>query len=223
MAEQRDQALLLRSIPFSDSSLILHLLTKDFGRISLMAKGARRAKSQFRAGLMPLHQLEIRWREPRTGNMGTLVEVQRLAPLLPENKILAGQELIASASTLFPDGVSQGYTELIHACQVLAERPDDPGICAATWSMLETSGWTGDLEHCWHCGEPVDLNFSMYWRQGHLLCSNCANQHGFHLSSGFRKTIAGHIGNTSIKLSQEHITLWRMMIKDTFKTHDIRQ
>ncbi|MDX8387963.1 MAG: recombination protein O N-terminal domain-containing protein [Ghiorsea sp.] len=223
MAEQRNHALLLRSIPYSDTSLILHLLTEDFGRIALMARGARRAKSPFRAGLMPQHQLHIRWREPRTGSMGTLVEVQRLAPLLPESKVLAGQELFATASALFPDGVSHGYIELLHACKMLAERPDESGVCAATWSMLETSGWTGDLGHCWHCVEAIDLNLGMYWRQGHLLCSTCANQHGYKLSSGFRKSIAGHMNNTAIKLSRDHITLWEMMIKDVFKTHQIYQ
>ncbi len=221
MPELRADALLLRAIPFSDSSLILHLLTDGHGRISLMARGARRNKSPFRAGLMALHQLNIRWRSPRTGNMGTLLEVQRLAPLLPEAKILAGQDLLANAAKLFPDGVSHGYQELSDACSILAQRPEVAGVCAATWKMLETSGWTGDLEHCWHCDEHVQLNIAMYWRQGHLLCRSCAGNQGFRLSAGFRKSISGFMQASYIKLHQEHVTLWQMMIKDTFKTHQI--
>jgi len=221
MAEQRDEALLLRSIPYSDSSLILHVLTKNHGRISLMARGARRVKSSFRAGLMPLYQLNIRWREPRTGTMGTLVEVQRLAPLLPEFMILAGQELLATASTLFPDGTTQGYQELSLACNLLAERSEDSGLCAATWKMLETSGWTGDFEHCWHCVEEVSSQEDMYWKQGHLLCKSCASNHGALLSPGFRKSIVGHMSAPYIQLTQNHITLWNIMIKDIFKAHQI--
>ncbi len=223
MAEQRDDALLLRSIPYSDSSLILHVLTREFGRISLMARGARRAKSPFRGGLMPLHQLNIRWREPRSGSMGTLLEVQRLQPLLSDHLMLAGQELLASASILFPDGVSHGYQELHHAFSILARRPEDSGVCAATWKMLESSGWIGDFEHCWHCVEHFELNTDMYWREGHLLCRACASKQGVPLSVGFRKSIAGHMQESYVRLNQEHLKLWRMMIQSVFKAHQIQQ
>ena len=222
MAEQRDYALLLRSIAYSDSSLILHCLTQQHGRISLMARGARRAKSPFRAALMPLHALQLRWKEPRTGTMGTLLEVQRFSALLPEPMMLAGQTLLASASILFPDGVDNGYVELQQACALLAERHEDAGLCAATWSMLKQSGWTGDLSHCWHCMEPIDLNIDMYWRQGHLLCATCAKKNGLKLYSGFRKTIAAFMLQPNVALQQEHITLWKMMMKDVFKTHQMR-
>lgn len=221
MAEQRDNALLLRSIAYSDSSLILHCLTRQHGRISLMARGARRAKSPFRAALMPLYTLQLRWKEPRTGTMGTLLEVQRFSPLLPESMILAGQTLLANASTLFPDGVAHGYDELQQACGLLSERTEEAGLCVATWSMLERSGWIGGFNHCWHCVEPIDLNFNMYWRQGHLLCGKCANQHGFQLHPGFRKSMATLMQNPNITLNHEHITLWKMMIKDVFKTHQM--
>jgi len=219
MAEQRDNALLVRSIPFSDSSLILHLFTESHGRISLMARGARRAKSPFRASLTPLHQLQIRWKEPRTGTMGTLFEVQRFANLLPEEKILAGQELLATASKLFHEGDAHGYAELTLAFKVLSVRPEASGICAATWKMLEASGWAGGLEHCWHCVEPVDLNQNMFWRQGHLLCETCASNQGIKFSSGLRKSISGHLTESYTKLTPEYISTWNMMIMDTIKQH----
>jgi len=221
MAEQRDSALLLRSIPFSDSSLIIHVFTESHGRISLMARGARRAKSPLRPGLTPLQQLHIRWKEPRTGSMGTLIEVQRLANLLPEEKVLAGQELLATASRLFHEGDAHGYAELTLALEMLSERPEISGVCAATWKMLEASGWTGDLEHCWHCVKPVDLNQTMYWQQGHLLCDTCAPNQGMKLSSGLRKSVSGHLSESYTKLNPEYITTWQMMIKDTIKHHQM--
>ncbi|HKI61379.1 MAG TPA: recombination protein O N-terminal domain-containing protein, partial [Mariprofundaceae bacterium] len=51
MAELNDAALLLRRIPYSETSLVCHFLTENHGRIVLMARGARRAKSAFRASL----------------------------------------------------------------------------------------------------------------------------------------------------------------------------
>jgi len=219
MAELLDDAFLLRSIAYSDSSLILHCLTKANGRISLMARGARRAKSPFRAGLMPLHHLKLRWRLPKTGDMGTLVEVQRFAPLLPQHQILAGQTLLATASKLFPDGVGHGYEELSAACEILSPRSEDSGLCAATWHLLASSGWTGHLENCWFCDKHVALSEDMYWLHNLLHCKTCAKQQGIHLSPGFRKTIAASLLHTNIKCSQNHTRLWDKIMQDIMKTH----
>ncbi len=219
MAEQRDAALLLRSIAYSDSSLILHCLTKQHGRISLMARGARRAKSPFRAALMPLYTLQLRWKEPRTGSMGTLLEAQRLSPLLPESKILAGQALLAKASILFPDGVHAGFEELWHALHILSRRPEDSGLMAATWNMMQTAGWVADFEHCWYCSKHIVLNQTMFWRQAHLLCELCARQQGMKISPGCRKSLHTHLTQTNTRLTKSYIQIWESMIQAVFQQH----
>ncbi len=219
MAEQRDNALLLRAIPYSDSSLILHCFTQHHGRISLMARGARRAKSPFRAGLMPIYQLRIHWKEPRAGTIGTLLEVQRLTALLPEHLMLAGQDLLAKAAVLFPDGIEQGYAELHRAFSILGKRSEHSGKLAAIWCMLEQAGWVGDFKHCWHCSAPVDLSESMVWYRAHLLCLNCTNHYGIKLTSGCRKSLQGHLSHAEIKLSREHLKIWSAMIHAVFTAH----
>lgn len=49
-AEQSD-AIVLRIIPWSETSLIANVYTRDFGKLSVLAKGARRPKSPFEAAL----------------------------------------------------------------------------------------------------------------------------------------------------------------------------
>ena len=44
-------AIVLRTIEFSETSLIVTLLTRDFGRLSAIAKGARRPKGPFEGSL----------------------------------------------------------------------------------------------------------------------------------------------------------------------------
>lgn len=44
---------------FSESSLILELITRHDGRVSLLAKGVKRPHSQFRAVLLPLQRLLV--------------------------------------------------------------------------------------------------------------------------------------------------------------------
>jgi len=219
VAEQRDAALLLRSIPYSDSSLILHVLTENHGRISLMARGARRAKSPLRASLMPLYQLHLRWKEPRTGTMGMLLEAQRNQSLVPESHVLAGQELLSKASNLFPDGVDYGYEALSSSFLVLSDRPEQSGLPAAIWHILDHSGWVSDFEHCWHCSEQISLDLSMYWRSNHLLCSSCSSQQGLILSSGCRKSLQTFLSQNNVQLSQDYINIWHLIIQNVMTTH----
>ncbi len=51
MAAEQSTAIVLRAIEFSETSLIVTLLTRDLGRISAIAKGARRPKSPFEGSL----------------------------------------------------------------------------------------------------------------------------------------------------------------------------
>jgi DNA repair protein RecO (recombination protein O) len=54
-------AFLLHHHDYSDSSRILELLTRDHGRVSLFARGVRRAKSPYRPVLQPFVPLLLSW------------------------------------------------------------------------------------------------------------------------------------------------------------------
>ena len=53
---QSATGIILRTRPLTETSVIVNWLTPDFGRISTVAKGARRPKSQF-AGKLDLFYL----------------------------------------------------------------------------------------------------------------------------------------------------------------------
>ncbi len=57
----RDQALLLRRFPYGESSLVVHALTRDHGRVHLLAKGVYRPKTPFYAALDLFDTLELEW------------------------------------------------------------------------------------------------------------------------------------------------------------------
>ncbi|MDX8403175.1 MAG: DNA repair protein RecO, partial [Mariprofundaceae bacterium] len=135
MAELKDRALLLRRIPYSDTSLICHFLTEQHGRITLMVRGARRAKSPFRAALAPLYALNISWRPGRTG-MGSLVDIDRGEKLLDESLDLAGLELCALASGLFHEGDPHGYEELLESLRLIQHCPIGSALFVAAWKLL---------------------------------------------------------------------------------------
>ena len=216
MAEMRDNSFLLRRIPYGETSLIVHVLTSRHGRISLMARGARRGKSPMRASLAPLYHLILSWRPGRTG-MGTLADVERHAALLDEARSMGGLQLNALAAGLFPEGETQGYAELSHAFRILRERKDDSGLLAGAWYLLGKQGWLGSLDHCWRCANGGE-NFQ--WNDAELCCSTCGK--GMQVSAGLRKGILGHMRNSKVYLPPQDLETWGRMIQDILRHHGLR-
>ena len=216
MAELRDEALLLRRIPYGDTSLICHFLTAEHGRIALMARGARRPKSPFRASLEPLYALQISWRPGRTG-MGGLADIQRGQSLLEPSLSLHGLELLAIASRLFQEGDPHGFEETHVALKLLSERKQH-GLLVAVWHLLDAAGWLGDLLHCWKCGREAEQ--AMFWQHAHLVCESCGG--GMTVSAGLRKSIVGVLSGNNIRLSVGDANTWREMIRTVLKEHGIK-
>ena len=51
MSAEKTTAIVLRVVEFSESSCVVTLMTRDFGKITALAKGARRRKSPFEGAL----------------------------------------------------------------------------------------------------------------------------------------------------------------------------
>jgi DNA repair protein RecO (recombination protein O) len=67
--------LILRTRPLTETSLIVHWLTPDFGRIATVAKGARRVKSPFLGKLDLFFAADFSFSRSRRSNLHNLREV----------------------------------------------------------------------------------------------------------------------------------------------------
>jgi len=67
--------LVLRTRLLTETSLIVHWLTKDFGRLNTVAKGARRPKSAFHGKLDLFYGAELSFIRSRRSDLHTLAEV----------------------------------------------------------------------------------------------------------------------------------------------------
>lgn len=68
-AQAQQPAFVLHTYAYRETSLIVETLTQDFGRVALLAKGARRPRSPVRGVLMAFQPLALSWfgkRELRT-------------------------------------------------------------------------------------------------------------------------------------------------------------
>jgi DNA repair protein RecO (recombination protein O) len=71
---QTAQGLVFRTWPLTETSLIVHWLTPDFGRLATVAKGARRVNSAFRGKLDLFYLLDFSFSRSARSDLHTLRE-----------------------------------------------------------------------------------------------------------------------------------------------------
>lgn len=69
-----NECYVIHATPWKETSLIVEVLTAADGRVSLLAKGARRPRSVHRGLLQPFHRLNIRY--SRRGDLKTLISAE---------------------------------------------------------------------------------------------------------------------------------------------------
>ena len=74
MSAEKAQALVLRAIPFGETSAIITLLTREGGKVRGLAKGAWRPKSKFDAALDLLSICQVLVLHRQSGNLDLFIE-----------------------------------------------------------------------------------------------------------------------------------------------------
>lgn len=67
---EQEPAFVLHSYPYKETSLIVEVFTRHRGRVGLLARGARRARSAVRGTLLAFHPLRVSW--SASSELGTL-------------------------------------------------------------------------------------------------------------------------------------------------------
>jgi len=95
-------AYVLHTTPFRETSLIVEVFSRDFGRMALLARGARRPRAAIRGLLMAFQPLEVAW--AGKGEVLTLMkaEWQGGVPLLSGEALFCGYYLNELLMHLLP-------------------------------------------------------------------------------------------------------------------------
>lgn len=178
-------ALVLRRFPYGESSLVLHALTPDEGRIALLAKGAYRQTSGFFAVFDLFDTLAVRWSARPHGELGLVQRAtverrrQRIAADLPRYRVAL------SALELAHHTAREGHEEralfrwlegTLDLLQAGRARPELVAV-AADLALLETNGLAPALERCASCGgRPTERGGTAPFSAaaGGRLCATCA-------------------------------------------------
>jgi DNA repair protein RecO (recombination protein O) len=149
----------LHSYPYKETSLIVDLFTRDFGRIGVVAKGAKRPHSKLRGALQTFQPLSTSW--SGKSELRTLIDAEWVGGMLPLEKtaLLCGfylNELLVKLlarddphPVLFDQYVST-LNQLAH------NEPAQTVLRKFERALLKETGVAADLTRCTSTRGPVE-------------------------------------------------------------------
>ena len=166
-SEGLQRCFVLHRRPYSESSLILDVFSEEYGRVSIMSKGARSKRSNLKGALQPFTPLLLKW----SGNssMKTLRQAEPISLGLPLTGIylysamyvneLLGRVLMAEVPM---PGLFHDY---LHALTELAQADNpEPALRRFELALLAALGYGVDFLHCAGSGETIDPSMTYRYR-----------------------------------------------------------
>jgi DNA repair protein RecO (recombination protein O) len=181
------EALVLRRTPYAEADWIVTLFTGHFGKVSALARSARKSKHRFAGGLEPFHNLTIQLKASRSEDLMQLTDASISRPRhgLTSNLLAmqcAGKGL-GWLSRTFPSKLAdaaawQLIQRWLDALDVSV--PTDPSgadtrLAEFGLKLLNVLGWSLEFQKCVRCEKPCPESSSAFVspRDGGVVCRAC--------------------------------------------------
>ncbi|MFQ6002216.1 MAG: DNA repair protein RecO [Candidatus Zixiibacteriota bacterium] len=186
MSITKTEAIVLKGLKFGDTSKIVTLYTKDYGKIKVMAKGIRKPQSRLAGTLETFFHIHIVFYKKLTTEIYLLSQSEIIRPFL---KIPKGFSRYAFAS---------GALELLDKL-ITGEEPNPEifDLTLKTLSFMESCstksleksflffafrladflGYKPKFDRCISCGKAVSEKLILFSpEKGGIICQRCARQ-----------------------------------------------
>jgi len=181
MATLRVRAVILRRIPYGDTSWILHVFSREEGAMGLMARGARRPNSPLAGALEPLGLSELEILAKPGRDLQTLSQASALDSRdgLRSDLAASAAAMVCAETVLRLVREPGEHRGVFSALEEAVSRLDRSGYAPGTlWRFLgrfsEEMGWALAVEHCARCGsEEIPRAPVLSIPQGGFLCRAC--------------------------------------------------
>lgn len=178
--------LLVGRVPYGEADLVVTLYTEALGRVSAMARAARKSQRRFGGALEPIHTLRLRLSERPTSELFALESAELAQPRLAATANLAALEaagtwlgwLRRASPSHEPDAeVWARTTAVLDALDRPAMSPAgaERALAEAGLGLLGALGWGLELTRCVRCARPAPsaAPAGLDATQGGLLCRAC--------------------------------------------------
>jgi len=221
-------ALLLRRVEYGESDLVVTLLTDAIGRVSALARGARKSVKRFGGVLEPMHTLQVAY-DDRTGAELVVLREAKLARARPslvtslERMQAAGQALNWVRKAAPP---RTPEPEVWAAMERLLDQLDDAEdsvsprarLAATGLQLLSAFGWGIDFERCVSCGKAPAAGqaAAIDAARGGLVCRDCGGAR--RRLSGSERLQFQHAANGG-SVDEASAALALELVEQALKTH----
>jgi DNA repair protein RecO (recombination protein O) len=182
MSSEKASALVLRTVEFSETSLVVTLFTREFGKLGALAKGARRLKSPFESALDLLALCRIVFLHKSSDVLDLLTEAKLLRRFRPAGRDLpslyAGYYVAALLDALVEQydphpelfDLADETLQALTAGEAVLRR-----IIRFELGALRLLGHAPSLDACVDCGKAVEAagRVAFGFIDGGVLCGAC--------------------------------------------------
>lgn len=180
--------MILKQTDYKDNDALVTVLTKQYGKITLHARGIRKPNSKNAGKLLPYTKAEflIDYRDDKT--IFTLKNVSVRSVYLNLHQNLEAQTcasvICEVCDSLLLNGVeSDIYPEIyddLEICFSLLDSNEDSNTVLSLFlvDVMRLFGITPEVDRCVLCGRTKVSSISI--RDGGFLCLDCAKQKGIH-------------------------------------------
>ena len=182
MASEKTRAIVLRVIEFSETSCVVWLFTEDFGKVSALAKGARRPKSPFEGAIDLLALIRIVFLRKSSDALDLLTEARlerRFRSAQRELARLYAGYYVAELLAELTDAGDPHPLLFAAADQALAAidagEPLPETVLRFELIALREAGHQPSLVQCVACGQEVTTEGRVAFGMtaGGVLCPTC--------------------------------------------------
>ena len=176
----KTEGIVLKSTEFEEADKIVTIYTKDYGKITAIAKGVRKIKSKFGSSLEILTHSVFLFYKGR--NIDIVSQTEILESFFSTSKDVIKFAFAANCVEVVNKlteereiniGLFNLLKEVLH---YLRESNDSKLLTLSfKWQTMSILGYRPSLDHCYRCNKIVEDQKEMHFniKEGGLVCNNC--------------------------------------------------
>ncbi len=190
MPDFSSQAIILRTVDYGDSDKIVTLFTSGYGKVAVIAKGAKKSIKRFGGTLELFSFVDVVWSRGQRKGLPILKEATVIKPFDRIRTDIFKTAYASYWSELIYKWMEAGqrhyssFELLSHALCCLDKDEIDDDVLSIFFQakFLAFCGFSPNLERCSLCQKPLD-NFSgksvgFSFKKGGIVCSECLTKKG---------------------------------------------
>ncbi|MFC1564157.1 DNA repair protein RecO [candidate division KSB1 bacterium] len=187
MSLRETEGYILSTMPHGDTSKIIRVFTREYGRISLIAKGVKKAKSKSGGALDTLNLLKIvyYYKESRELQLLSKFEIIDIYPSVKGdlNKLALGIAVLETVINLIVE--EEQNEDLFQLIKKVLDSLDkaDRNFFNIYWyflfRFLKLSGYEIVFDSCRSCGKQTGNSARLFsYQVGGIICEDCTDVQG---------------------------------------------